>query len=378
MSKAVIKNGRYTIEPLYQWDLNQVLQIYGLSLSRVPEVHFSNVALESALVRQCTMDGTGVITVDIPNSLLQRPYPIKAHVCIYEGKTFESLYTIDIPVKPRKMPADYSLENDRELFSFKEMNNRLAQVENELSLDEAESFYKYEYKNSNLAESNVTTTRRLYIPFISSSLKAIKSFVDKIATTLTGLVTAVETALSIAKGRNQARVFNTTDDMREWLSNAENANKCSVGDNLYIVDTEVPDWWISEVLNTVDIETGYYYKIAQLETQKVEFKPDILWTNPDASKNMALSTIECDLSEFKSFKVIFAVTKNLEEYAERTISLKNKPYYLRPLVYGPNTSIQFYRTITISNTSINIDNCYINSTMENSYLIPVQILGYKY
>lgn len=77
-------------------------------------------------------------------------------------------------------------------------------------------------------------------------------------------------ALSIAKGKNRAHVFNTTDDLYAWLSNPDNAEVYQVGDNLYIVDTGVPDWWISEVLNEADVETGFYYKIAQLETQKVD------------------------------------------------------------------------------------------------------------
>lgn len=80
----------------------------------------------------------------------------------------------------------------------------------------------------------------------------------------------VDTATDIAKGRNRAKVFSTTEKMQEWLSNPENKNLCNVGDNLYIVDVGVPDWWVAEVLNEIDQETGYYYKIAQLETQKVD------------------------------------------------------------------------------------------------------------
>lgn len=80
----------------------------------------------------------------------------------------------------------------------------------------------------------------------------------------------VEITTSIVKGRNRAKVFLTTEKMKEWLSNPENKKSCNIGDNLYIIDIGVPDWWVSEVLNEVDQETGYYYKIAQLETQKVD------------------------------------------------------------------------------------------------------------
>ena len=76
-------------------------------------------------------------------------------------------------------------------------------------------------------------------------------------------------ALIIAKGKNRAKVFETTAEMQEWLSVEANKEVLLVGDNIYIIDTEVPDWWVTEVLTTADAETGYYYKIAELETQRV-------------------------------------------------------------------------------------------------------------
>lgn len=125
MSKVAIQNNRYTVESLYQWDTNQVLEISGLSLPSVPEIHFTNETMDRAIVKQATMDGTGVITVDVPNSLLQKPYKIKAYVCIYEGETFETLYTLDIPVKARKKPNDYTIEDDPEIYSFNALENKV-------------------------------------------------------------------------------------------------------------------------------------------------------------------------------------------------------------------------------------------------------------
>ena len=77
-------------------------------------------------------------------------------------------------------------------------------------------------------------------------------------------------ASTVAKGKNRARVFLTTEDMHLWLSSESNIGQAQVGDNIYIVALNVPDWWISEVLTERDSSTGYFYKIAQLETQKVD------------------------------------------------------------------------------------------------------------
>lgn len=78
-----------------------------------------------------------------------------------------------------------------------------------------------------------------------------------------------DVATAIAKGKNQARVFATTKKMNEWLSDASNKGVAQKGDNLYIVELNVPDWWISEVLEEPNAD-GKYYEIAQLETQKVD------------------------------------------------------------------------------------------------------------
>ena len=98
--------------------------------------------------------------------------------------------------------------------------------------------------------------------------------------TVTGAIAAVSnkadkneesiiTVEAIAKGRNQARVFSTTESMENWLSDSANKGVANVGDNLYIVAVDVPDWWISSVLEAPN-ESGMYYEIAQLETQKVD------------------------------------------------------------------------------------------------------------
>ena len=123
MANVTVQKDRYTVDPLYQWDLNQVLEIRGLSLPSIPEIHFTNDAMDRAIVKQASMDDTGVITVDVPNSLLQKPYKITAYVCIYEGESFQSLYSITILVKARNKPNDYTLEGDSEVYSFNAIEN---------------------------------------------------------------------------------------------------------------------------------------------------------------------------------------------------------------------------------------------------------------
>jgi hypothetical protein len=115
----------YVTDSLYQWDLNQDLVINGLNLPTAPEIHFSNANMERAIVRHSTLE-SGVVTVRIPNSLLQSAPPIKVYVGIYEGETFKVIEKIEIPVIARERPSDYRIEDtDEEIYSFNELNTKI-------------------------------------------------------------------------------------------------------------------------------------------------------------------------------------------------------------------------------------------------------------
>lgn len=116
----------YVTDSLYQWELNQVLSVTGLNLTVAPEVHFSNSNMDKAIVRQATLYNH-VVSVNIPNSLLQDPLTINAHIGIYEGDTFKVIELVQIPIIARKRPADYQIQDtDEEIYSFKALVNALA------------------------------------------------------------------------------------------------------------------------------------------------------------------------------------------------------------------------------------------------------------
>lgn len=119
---------KYVTDSLHQWDLNRVLQVTGLNLTAAPEVHFSNANTDRAIVRQATMTNH-VVTVKIPNSLLQEPLRIKAHIGIYEGDEFKVVELVEIPVTARKRPLDYQIQDtDEEIYSFKQLENKVANL----------------------------------------------------------------------------------------------------------------------------------------------------------------------------------------------------------------------------------------------------------
>lgn len=89
--------------------------------------------------------------------------------------------------------------------------------------------------------------------------------------TLENIQEVAETAESIARGKSQAIVFDTFEEMEAWIKDEANKGIGLIGDNLYIkqmwIDEEEtirqPDYWIAEVLDEPN-ELGYYYNISDL------------------------------------------------------------------------------------------------------------------
>lgn len=121
-----------TINRFYQWDIDQkiVINLEGYDeryLQNPPEVHFSNSSRKEALVVRsavkysgddvavqdgsvATMHAGDIIIADIPNILLQEPYPLLVYVYLTDADDSSSQKTIlysEIPVRKRAKPSNY-------------------------------------------------------------------------------------------------------------------------------------------------------------------------------------------------------------------------------------------------------------------------------
>lgn len=212
MSAINVTKNNYTVEPLHQWDVNQQLQIYGLSLASVPEVHFSNQAMDRAIVRQATMDKAGVITVDVPNALLQKYYTISVYLCTYDGGTFQTLYKVDVPVMERPQPSDYSIKDDQDIYSFKALENQVANVL--YRFDEIDKKYNDSVANYNAAVVAYNNAEKDY--------EKIKAAEEIIRTTYTKdeiLTDATKTLFGLDASA-------TPDDVFAYIFNNKTKIKC--------------------------------------------------------------------------------------------------------------------------------------------------------
>lgn len=104
-----------TINNFFQWDVDQkiVIKIKGCDqeyLSIAPEVHFTNVKRDEALIVRSTVSNGDTITADVPNILLQENYPLLVYVYLTDSQDVSSQKTIlysEIPIRKRQKPSDY-------------------------------------------------------------------------------------------------------------------------------------------------------------------------------------------------------------------------------------------------------------------------------
>jgi len=112
MSNATIANIKHTVDKVYQWDVNRTLEICGLSLASAPEIHFATASMKEAIVKQSTMDAAGVITVQIPNVLLQKAEKIKVYIYVRGYDSYKTDREFTINVIARAKPSDYIMPDD--------------------------------------------------------------------------------------------------------------------------------------------------------------------------------------------------------------------------------------------------------------------------
>lgn len=125
---------------------------------------------------------------------------------------------------------------------------------------------------------------------------------------------------------------------------------------------------------------------AAIARVEAEVSKTVLWENPDTEASFPATTIEQDLSGFQSFRVIYKNSSTSSYgHGEQVISAKGIRYNLVGHMSGDSgaTSWSFhFRGVTISDTGIvfeDTDTPYdAASETKNKYVVPYQVIAYKY
>lgn len=106
------KSNGDTLNYLTQWDLGQILYFHDLGVDAAPTVHFHNKMFkenESVITSGVYSSSTGVVSVEVPNLILQKPYPIDVYIYVEgnNGTQGTTIYTCTIPVRSKAQPVNY-------------------------------------------------------------------------------------------------------------------------------------------------------------------------------------------------------------------------------------------------------------------------------
>ena len=103
--KAIFSAGvdTLTVSGLHQWDYGQKLEIHGLGLPAMIEVHFACLNMQEAHVRIGTT-ADGVTTVAIPDGCLEHDTPLRAWVYVVDTTSGRTEKTIMLPITARTKP----------------------------------------------------------------------------------------------------------------------------------------------------------------------------------------------------------------------------------------------------------------------------------
>lgn len=182
---------------------------------------------------------------------------------VYVRRNWENSPSTSTPLGENNLNAmDYAIDViDTRVVSLYGYEERASESEQNAKISE---------QNAKASEENAKESELLAEEYKNLAFAGTPAGYEELVETVETVEGVADEALTIAKGKNRSHIFDTTEDMEAWLSNSANMGQYQVGDNIYIVELEVPDWWISEVYTEADAITGFYYGIAQLETQKVD------------------------------------------------------------------------------------------------------------
>ena len=113
------------IDYFTQWDLNLVVDIYGVDTSAAPRVCFRNkLSAESVVVRPEIIENG--IRTEIPNSLLTMPYPVIIEIFYeYADGSLRTRHIFSVPVVPSLRSTAYKLIDNIDYVNWAELQEHV-------------------------------------------------------------------------------------------------------------------------------------------------------------------------------------------------------------------------------------------------------------
>ena len=114
---AIFASGAKTaeiIDDVWQYDFGQTLQISGLSLPPIIEIHYANKGRDTA-IPQVGVTKDGITTAPIPNEILEEKGAFTAYIFVTNEESGETCYTINGYVNKRPPVEGFNTPEDQEI-----------------------------------------------------------------------------------------------------------------------------------------------------------------------------------------------------------------------------------------------------------------------
>lgn len=112
------------VTALTQWDRGVTLQLSHSLLTEAQPVHFQNDSSDEAIVMESAF-ADGVLSVEVPDTLLEEAEPITGFVCLTDDSSARSILTFSLTVQARAQPADLISTNSDTYVTVESVLSRL-------------------------------------------------------------------------------------------------------------------------------------------------------------------------------------------------------------------------------------------------------------
>jgi hypothetical protein len=235
---------------LWQFDYGVRLQlpsVENITAGMPCQWHYTGV--EGVDSRTITEEN-GTLYVVVPDAPLQQAKPFTGYIYIHDATSGRTRYAINVTIRERAEPTETQSLDEETYIGQKAV--------------EAAASATAAAQSATDAQTAKAAAEQAEADALVNKLNGIEEHNGN-AASHPALLTAIQTAESIARGRATAHVFDTKAEMDAWLLVPENVAELVTGDNLYIRDTGVKDyWWDGTAAQELEAEapdlTDYYPK----------------------------------------------------------------------------------------------------------------------
>lgn len=246
-----------TIYNFFQWDVDQkiVVKLDGCDkdyLKIAPEVHYCNVKSKKAYVVRSVVSNRDTITADVPNILLQQPYPLLVYIYLTDHNDVSSQRTIlrsEIPIRKRAEPHDYLFVENIERITAEQIKE---EIEADIKNMKDETIKDIEDKKNEVlssmkdAEAFITKVKDDAYKFIIKTRDEAKAYIDKVREDTVNYISSkvMEWETNSNKFYEEAKAYITKikDDAYKFITQTKDDAKAHIdkvkNDTVQYIDTE--------------------------------------------------------------------------------------------------------------------------------------------